>query len=129
MELKSPVTVRQTSVVPFEHPAQQQLVNENGEQMVVGEPSVEQRAAYIDNPYNNRGILRNYPSLQSPPPPPPQHVLALPPQQQQVMPMTRNVYLNRYRFRLRNVTFLIGMTVRYSFGQIIHRGTSLHERL
>lgn len=100
MELKSPLTVRQPSVVPFEHP-------QNGEQIMLAEPSnsqtttmvsqqvPNQQRSFIDNPYNNRGVLRgnNYTSLQSQQQP----VFALP-QPSQVVPVTRNVYLNRWLY-------------------------------
>jgi hypothetical protein len=44
MELKSPLTIRQNSTVPF--------------QQDTGMP-IQQRDQYIDNPYNNRGILKS----------------------------------------------------------------------
>jgi hypothetical protein len=105
MELKSPLTVRQNSVVPFEH-AQNNMIAQNGDQMLPLDSQQQlqqqqqqisyntnpvQQRNFIDNPYNNRGVLRttNYTSLQ-----PPQPVLALQ-QAQQTVPVTRNVYLNR----------------------------------
>lgn len=101
MELKSPVTVRQTSVVPFEHAqngAAITAINQNGEQIMLSAADTQsqqvptQPKSYIDNPYNNRGVLR--PSNFNGQP----QTLALP-QSQQVVPITRNVYLNRYVYK------------------------------
>lgn len=105
MELKSPLTVRQTSVVPFENPQNGATVinHQNGEQIILtpttdaaSQVPIQQPRSFIDNPYNNRGVLRsnNYTSLQSQQQQQ-QPLLALPPPQQVVPTTTRNVYLNR----------------------------------
>lgn len=82
MELKSPLTVRQGSVVPFEQRApaypDEQIIQQR-----VQTPNGTLSRQYIDNPYNNRGILKTngYPAPNA----------QLEPAQAPI----RNVFLNR----------------------------------
>ena len=102
MELKSPLTVRQNSIVPFEHEQQQYIQAENNVIPIKSSSSSsrQQQQQYIDNPYNNRGILKsntyaanNTPNTQQLFEPTPTPTATM--QQQQQPQHTRNVFLNR----------------------------------
>ena len=95
MELKSPVTVRQGSVVPFDSHQQQQMIQYNpNEQLIqrVQTPLSNGTLAtrsYIDsNTYNNRGILKLTHNSNG-------HNAPLMLQQQQQQVPSRSVFLNR----------------------------------
>jgi hypothetical protein len=108
MELKSPLTVRQGSAIPFEQqqpPAIQYTVNDQPptpqpilmSQSQTPQPgytngTLAHRQQFIDNPYNNRGILKSNGMINN------QGIgypVAIQQQQQQIQPPTRNVFLNR----------------------------------
>ena len=104
MELKSPLTVRQTSTIPFEHesyiqnqPMPTTTTTTTSTSTVLPIKTMNNAAQYIDNPYNNRGILKSqtYSTNNQQ-----QEQLFEPTstlqQQQQPLPQTtRNVFLNR----------------------------------
>jgi hypothetical protein len=97
MELKSPLTIRQGSTVPFEQsqlalpppppPPPLMMPQDSFLQPQRVQTPLMTRQQYIDNPYNNRGVLRN--NLVN---------SALPPQQlplSHAVPQQRSVFLNR----------------------------------
>jgi len=108
MELKSPLTVRQGSAIPFEQQQPQAIQYTVNDQPPTPQPILMSqsqtpqpgytngtltRQQFIDNPYNNRGILKsngmiNNQGIGYP-------VAIQQQQQQQIQPPTRNVFLNR----------------------------------
>jgi hypothetical protein len=76
MELKSPLTVRQGSVVPFEQQNGSNAIMYPDQQQSQAQPAImaapqpvivtsTNRNQFIDNPYNNRGILKSAPAYPS----------------------------------------------------------------
>ena len=101
MELKSPLTVRQSSIVPFEH-EQQTYVSQTQQQPVQAQahviPIKTATNQLIENPYNNRGILKSntYSVNQNLPFEPTATVTSSNTNSMTMQPSTtRNVFLNR----------------------------------